>query len=94
MLFFGQTGKTLVSDEFNRVCTDMLVEAKITASPNPGDPFRSMRLVHIHSFNNSVIVVTQKNKKKTTTRIPSKGECDIMLTPDEEMPTIEKENNG
>lgn len=94
MLFPGQSGKSLVSEEFNRLCTDMLVEARVTALPNPGDFFKSMRVIHFHSFNNCTVIITQSNKKKTQTRIPAKGECDIMLTSNEDMPTIEKETNG
>lgn len=94
MLYSGQAGRSLVSEEFNRLCTDMLVEARVTALPNPGDPYRSMRIIHFHSFNNCVVVITQSDKKKTKTRVPAKGECDIMLSPNEDMPTIEKETNG
>jgi hypothetical protein len=93
MLYAGPQGRSLVSEDFNQLCTSMLIEAKVQVLPNPGDPFRSVRIITLRSFNTCVVSVTQKNKKQTKTLIPAKGEGEIMLMPDEELPVIEKVGN-
>lgn len=90
MLFNGPHGKTLVSDEFNQMCIDARVEARVQVLPNPGDPTRPMRVVFIKNFNPFLVKVTQNNAKKLEHRIPIRGELQIMLPPDEPLPLIER----
>ncbi len=81
--------RSLVSDEFNRLCVQKRVEAKVQAYPNPGDPLRSVRLITFKNFNNEPITIFQNNRKKTRTVIPPNGEAEIMVMSGEELPDIE-----
>jgi hypothetical protein len=102
MLYQGPNGKTLVSDEFNAHCTNVGVEARITPSPNPGDPFHALRKIEFKNFNLVQVKVTRTNKRKEKNLIPAAlkgpdgrvhhGELTIMLNPDEELPQLEKQN--
>lgn len=94
MLFPGKFAPSLVSDAFNDMCVEQRVEARVQASPNPGDPFRAMRLVTLKNFNTVNVKVTQQNKRKQVHILLPKGELQIMLKPDEDLPIVEKENNG
>jgi acetolactate synthase regulatory subunit len=87
MLYSGQHGKTLVSDEFNRMCVDCRVEATIQAYPNPGNVERAMRVVTFRNFNVGTVKVIQSNREQI---IPGKGTLQLMLTPDEPLPKLER----
>ena len=90
MLYTGPSGRSLASEDFNRLCTENRVEAKIQAYPNPGNPFRAMRLITFTNFNNEPMTIVQQNVRKKRHLLPAKGTLDIMLAPDEPMPEIEK----
>jgi hypothetical protein len=76
------------------MCVDARVEARVQATPNPGDPYRAMRLITFKNFSEIPAKVTQYNKKNQTHIIPGKGELQIMLTPDEQLPLVEKGPNA
>lgn len=90
----------MVSDEFNKACSDAGVEARVTPSPNPGDPFHALRMVVFKNYNFVQVRVTQFNKRKQVHIIPAalkgpdgvqhQGELTIMLMPTEELPKMEK----
>lgn len=82
-----------ITDEFNALCAEYKIQCRVSAMPNPGDPFRASRLLHFKSFNNSMIVIRQNNKKKTVTQIPARGECDILLLPEEDYPKFSEVKN-
>lgn len=72
------------------MCTRVQVEARVQPSANPGSPMRAMRLITFRNFNSETVKVTQQNKRKQVHIIPAKGELQIMLMPDESLPTVEK----
>jgi hypothetical protein len=90
MLYPGQNGRSLVSEEFNRLCTEHRVEAKVQASPNPGDPLHSMRLITFTNFNNKSLMIIQKGYRPKSHHLPAKGTLEIMLAPDEPLPEIQQ----
>ena len=90
MQFDGSNGKTLVSDEFNQMCVEACVEVQVQALPNPGDPFRAIRILTIRNFNDTTVRVTQFDAKNTISHIPSKGSVQVMLGAIEPMPTFER----
>jgi len=87
MLFNGPNGKTTVSDEFNQACVDNHVEATVQVHPNPGNLNKAIRLITFRNFNSVTVKVVRSNKVDF---MPSKGTLQIMLMPDEEMPTFER----
>ena len=92
MLYGPQGRESLVSEQFNEMCIMFRVEARIEPFPNPGDPYRPMRRIHFKSFNDQTLFVyqqTQKGQKKVT--LPSKGNCDILISPDDPLPGLGKE---
>lgn len=89
-MYTGPGGRSLVSEDFNRLCTENRVEAKIQAYPNPGNPLRSMRLITFTNFNNEPMTIIQQGTRKKRHLLPAKGTLDIMLAPDEPMPEIQK----
>jgi hypothetical protein len=86
MLFSGQRGPSLVSEDFNQMCVDYHVEATVQAYPNPGKG-GTMRIITFRNFNDVTIEVIQFNK---TTFIPAKGTGQVMLMPDEALPKLER----
>jgi hypothetical protein len=100
MLYPGAFGRTLVPDEFNDACTRAGVEARVSPSPNPGDPYHALRMITFKNHNPVMVKVTQYNKRKSVHFIPAaikgpdkimhQGELIIMLMPNEELPTLEK----
>ena len=91
MFYDGKFGKSLVSDEFNQLCTDCHVEASVRPFPNPGNPSMPMRVVIFRNFNQrEEVKVTQFNEKKEVHLIPAKGELQIMLKPGEQLPHLER----
>lgn len=101
MLYQGKFGKSLVTEEFNQMCFDHKVEARVQPFPNPSDPFRCMRLITFKNFDMTPVRVTQFDKKKQLHFIPARisassdpGELQIMLMPDEDLPLLEKETNA
>lgn len=92
MLYSGQFGETLVSDQFNALCILARVEAQIQPFPNPGDPSKSARMIRFRNFNtDKAVKVTQL---KQTHMIPANGELTIMLRADEDLPNLEVEQEG
>jgi hypothetical protein len=99
MLFTGRLGNSLVSDEFNQMCTDARVEARIQAFPNPGDPLKALRLITFKNYNLTLATVIQQSGKAH--QIPaaikgidgrlSVGELQLMIKPDEELPKVKKD---
>lgn len=87
MLYSGQSGKSLVSDEFNQMCIDCHVEATIQAYPNPGDMQRAMRLITFRNFDLSTVKVFCINKVHI---IPGKGTAQVMLSADDPLPILER----
>ena len=83
--------QSLVSEEFTENCVSMGVEARVQAFPHPGDPMHANRLITFKNFNECNLKITQFNKKNQVHIVPARGECQIMLTFDEELPKIEKE---
>jgi hypothetical protein len=94
MLYPGQNGRSLVSDDFNRICTENRVEAKIQAFPNPGDPLHSMRLITFTNFNNTPLKIAQLGRKPKIHHLPAKGTLEIMLAPDDPLPEIKGIENA
>jgi hypothetical protein len=88
MLYNGQNGKTLVSDNFNENCVDCKVEATIQAFPNPGDVMKAMRLITFRNFSDQTVKVIRISGK--IDMIPGKGTVQIMLMPDDELPKLER----
>jgi hypothetical protein len=88
MLFNGPNGKTLVSDEFNQMCIDNHVEASVQAYPNPGNLHGAMRLITFRNFDAVTVKVVRSNNKVEL--IPSKGTLQVMLAPEEPLPTLER----
>lgn len=87
MLYSGPNGPSLVSDEFNKMCVDCHVEATVQSFPNPGNMQNVMRLVTFQNFNLETVKVIRPNKIEM---IPGKGSIQVMLMPDEELPTLER----
>jgi hypothetical protein len=90
MLHTGLLGRSLVSEQFNTMCTEQRVEARVQASPNPGDPWHAMRLITLRNFNNECVTVFEQGKRKRKHVIPPKGELQIAIAPNEEFPIIVK----
>jgi hypothetical protein len=88
MLYSGQYGKSLVSDDFNQMCTDFQVEATIQAFPNPGEMSKAMRLITFQSYSKHTIKIIQSRGKENF--IPAKGSCQVMLQADDPLPMLEK----
>ena len=88
MLFNGPNGKTMVSDEFNQACVDNHVEATIQVHPNPGNLNKTMRLITFRNFNTVTVKIIRSNNKVEF--MPSKGTLQIMLMPDDPLPTLER----
>jgi hypothetical protein len=86
MLYSGQNGPSLVSEAFNQMCVDQRVEATVQAYPNPGQN-KAMRVITFRNFNDCTILIRQDHK---ITFIPAKGTAQVMLKPDEPLPTIER----
>ena len=83
-------GKSLVTPEFNQMCVEAGVEARVQPMVNPGNPFRAMRLITFKNFGNGMVTVTQYDKKRTKNILQPKGELQIMLQNDEHLPLIQK----
>lgn len=81
-----------VSEEFKQMCISNQVEVSISARPNPGDPFRAMRLLNIKSFSDTTVRVFQQDRKKQVHDIPAFGSVQLQLTHDEQLPVIERVN--
>ena len=102
MLYAGRAGKSLVSDEFNQMCTEAKVEARIQAFPNPGNPEKALRLITFRNFNKEIATVTQQNAQRKVHYIPAAmqgidgrlttGELQMLLQPNEELPIVKKGN--
>jgi len=90
MLYNGDKAPSLVSEEYNQMCVDNHVEATVQAFPNPGSPFKAMRLVTFRNFNETTIRVIQFDRDGKTHDIPGKGTVQVMLMPDEPLPIFEK----
>jgi hypothetical protein len=87
-------GRGLVSDEFNQMCVDARVEARVQGMSNPGDPYHAMRIITFRNFSDVPATVTQYDKRKQIHVIPAKGELQVMLAPDEDLPLVQRGNNG
>ena len=84
-------GRSLITEEFNRLCTENRIEARIQAFPNPGNPLRAMRLITFTNFNNEpMTIIQQGTRRKKRHLLPAKGTLEVLLAPDEPMPEIEK----
>jgi hypothetical protein len=90
MLYQGAAGRSLVSEDFNRLCTENRIEARVQAFPNPGNPLRAMRLITFTNFNNTSMTIVQQDRRKKRHLLPAKGTLEVLLAPDEPMPEIEK----
>lgn len=80
----------LTSEEFNQLCIDCQVEAKITAFPNPGNIMRAMRRVLFTNYSDKTVVVRQQNDRQQLHYIPANGTIEFMMSPGEDLPIIEK----
>lgn len=87
--FLRQPEESLVSEEFNQMCVEAHVEAKVSPMPNPGDPYKSLRRIAFRNFGMTSARVTQFNRKQEVHTIPAKGGLEIMLAADEAMPLVE-----
>ena len=87
MLYGGPFNKSLVSDEFNQMCVDCSVEATIQALPNPGNLTKAMRVITFRNFKDTDVKIIRIGKIDF---IPAKGTAQIMLGPDEPLPTLER----
>jgi len=87
VLHNGQYGKSLISDEFNQLCIDNHIEATVQAYPNPGNLQNAVRLITFRNFNAVTVKVIQSNKVQM---IPATGTLQIMLLPDEPLPSFER----
>lgn len=89
-MLYGPPGReSLVSEQFNDMCTRYRVEGRVEPFPNPGDPYRPMRRIHFRSFNEQTLFVcqqTQKGQKKVT--LPAMGNCDVLIGPNDPMPEL------
>jgi hypothetical protein len=94
MLYDGPVGRSLVSDDYNHLCAEYRVEARVQAFPNPGDVFKALRLVTFTNFNNDPLTVIQQDRTKKRHFLPAKGTLEVMLLPGESMPTFERGYNG
>lgn len=100
MLFAGKRGDSLVSDEFNQMCTEARVEARVQAFPNPGNLTKALRLITFRNFNKELVTVVQQSNKNTIHYIPAAiqgldgrlttGELQILIMPDEPLPIVKK----
>jgi hypothetical protein len=72
------------------MCVEMRVEARVQASPNPGNPWRAMRLITFKNFNNEPVNVFEQGRKKKKHVIPAKGELLIAIPPDDDYPIVTK----
>lgn len=98
MLYPSSQGfPSLVSEDFNAMCTQFRVEARIEPFPNPGDPFHPMRKISFRNFNEYTLFVyqlTPKGEKKVTLPASSKsgtGNCEILIAPQDPLPWLGKE---
>ncbi len=91
MAFQPGLGRPMVSDEFNAMCTEMKVEARVQPLPNPGDPMQSMRLITLTNFNpKDSVTVTEQNAKRKVHIVGPKGTLQIMVSPTDQLPLIAK----
>lgn len=90
MLYPGPNGPSLVSNEFNDMCIEFRVEVTIQILSNPGDIFRSMRVITFRNFSDETIKVLQQDKRKSVHYIPGKGTVQVMIAPDESLPMFER----
>ena len=92
-MFEPERGR-LVSEEFNTLCVQAHVEARVSPYSNPGDPYFSLRKITFQNFNNSLVKIIRQDKNKTVYYIPIKGTLEIVIGRGEPYPFIEKENHA
>jgi hypothetical protein len=90
MLYQGPNGKTLVSEEYNQMCIDNQCECTVQAFPNPGDPYRAMRMLTFRNFSDCVVKVYQYDDEQQVHSIPAHGSIQVLLGSNEPLPTLEK----
>lgn len=83
-------GKTFVTKEFNDMCVEQKVEARVQASPNPGNPWQAVRLITFKNFNNECVTVFTKAKRSRRYVIQPKGELQVGIAPGEPYPVVMK----
>jgi hypothetical protein len=72
------------------MCVEQKVEARVQASPNPGNPWRAMRLIIFKNFNNDCVTVFEQGKRKQRHVIPPRGDLQIAIAPDDDYPIVFK----
>lgn len=82
-------GQPMVNERFNQMCSEAMVEAKISHNPNPGDPMSSIRVVTFTNFNKSDYVTVREFDGKEHIILPQ-GTLMIGIQPDRELPTVLK----
>lgn len=91
MTILFNKGRTLVSDEFNAMCTDAKVEARVQPLPNPGNPMQSMRLITFTNFNKlEDVTITEQDAKRKVHIVGPKNALTIMVSPNDPLPLVSK----
>lgn len=80
-------GENSDSEEFKQACVDTYVEATVQAFLNPGNLQAAMRMITFRNFNIRTVKVIQGKK---THMIPGNGTVQVLLSPDEPMPRLER----
>jgi hypothetical protein len=92
MLYNGPHGKSLVSSEFNDLCSRVGVEVRVQILPNPANNSERLRVLTIKNFNAVNVIVTQYNVAQSAHTLLPKGSLEIMLGPTEELPSLARED--
>lgn len=80
----------LNQEEFNQQCVDFHIEATVQSLSNPGNLMHSMRVITFRNFSDETIIIHQQDSKKSIHNVPAKGTTQIMMGPDENLPTFER----
>ena len=84
-------GRPMVSDEFNAMCTEAKVEARVQPMPNPGNPMQSMRLITFTNFNKTEdITIQEQDAKRKVHIVGPKNALTIMVSPNDPLPLVLK----
>jgi hypothetical protein len=86
-------GTVEISEIFNEYCKQAHVECRVQGYPNPGDPYRSMKMLVFRNFNNDIVRVVRQNQRKDVLFIPAHGELQFVLGFDEPLPYLDNEKS-
>lgn len=81
----------IIPEEFKEHCDSLSVTVSLRPFPNPGNPYRAMRLLEFKNYSTKFVDVQQYDRKAKKHIIPASGSLQIMLAPDEMYPTLTRQ---